>query len=128
MSDPDSPDQPQAPSGTTRRPRSPRALARQAARQAELEAKAAQARAAPPVEAPPLKLKPSASPKREEPAEKEEKQQQARGLVCPRCGKYHDITSREIGSVFECKCGKELYVAPIPENPGTAPAAVICWR
>ena len=130
MSDPHLPEEPQVPAGTTRRPRSPRAQARQAARhaarQTELEAKARAAAASPPpAEAPPLKLKPLIAQPREEPREQDEEEQQARGMVCPRCGKYHDITKREVGTVFECNCGKELYVAPIRENPGALPATVV---
>lgn len=127
MSDPIQPDPPQTPPGTTRRPRSARAQARQAAReaarQAQRDATAATAAVAHATEAPPLKLKPPPDVKREEAREQE--QQQARGMVCSRCGKYHDISNREVGSVFECKCGKELLVAPVPENPGPLPATLV---
>lgn len=45
-------------------------------------------------------------------------------MVCPRCGKYHDITHRTIGSEFDCKCGAALLVPPFRERPPGLPAPV----
>lgn len=126
MSDPSEQDPPRNPPAA-RRPRGPRALARQAAREAaraEREKAAAAAAAAAPT------APPEAPPKTGAPAQKpvEEPQEEKlppRGMVCPRCGKYHDITDRRVGSSFECKCGTKLRVLPPPEQTSTLSAVAI---
>lgn len=132
MSDPVDPDRPVPNPPEARRTRGPRAAARQAARQAEREAAqaraaaqaAAQAAAAQAGAAPaPTKGKTAALAK---PAEEEEKDRSpARGMVCPRCGKYHDISQRPIGSSFECKCGAQLRVPPIRDTGPALPAPLV---
>jgi hypothetical protein len=45
-------------------------------------------------------------------------------MVCPTCGKYHDITTRPVGSEFACKCGTQLVVPPPREAPAARPAEI----
>ena len=33
-------------------------------------------------------------------------------MVCPNCGKYHDLSTRQVGDRFDCSCGTELAVQP----------------
>ncbi len=79
-----------------------------------------------PAPATPSKRPLAAPPPAPPPAAKQEKtdRKPSRGKVCPHCGKYHDITDRPVGSAFECKCGAELIVPPVRENPITRPAEV----
>ena len=41
---------------------------------------------------------------------KTSKRKTPRGLVCPKCGKYHDVSDRPPGDAFDCYCGEELVV------------------
>ena len=43
-------------------------------------------------------------------AEPEKKKKTGRGIVCPKCGKYHDVSARKVGDTFNCYCGQELVV------------------
>ena len=43
----------------------------------------------------------------------------SRGMVCPACGKYHDISARPAGQTFDCACGRSLTVphpAPVSQK------------
>ena len=43
---------------------------------------------------------------------KKKKKKQQRGQVCPKCGKFYDVTDRPVGTEVTCYCGHTFTVSP----------------